>query len=390
MKKNVFYFISCYLVFTVLPVFSVLKSGVSKTHKHENKAGRPSISKELYGETEGQKIYRYTLKNSNGMLVKVISYGCTITDIITPDKNGEMGSVVLGFDSLNSYTGRANSLLGAVVGRVANRITNKKFTLDGKEYTLTSNIHGGRRGFDKRIWNIEEMPGNKEVALKLTYLSKDGEEGFPGNLNVSVTYTLTNYNELKISYKATTNQATPVILTNHTYFNLSGGKDATVLNTELTVLADQFLEAAPGPGPFPDGNYLDVKGTPFDFTRPVKIGERIADTSSQLTSTHGYDVTYVLRNQTGKLAPAAIAYEPLSGRVMQVYTTEPGVVFYSANYLNERMIGRGGKPFTKNGALCLETQHYPDSPNQPKFPNTILRPGETYQSQTVYKFSVRK
>jgi aldose 1-epimerase len=351
-------------------------------------AEKPSISKAFFGETEGQKIYQYTLKNSSGMLVKVINYGGSITDIITPDKNGEPGSVVLGFDSLKSYTGGMNALMGACVGRVANRISNKKFTLDGKEYILTSNIHGGLQGFNKKIWKIEELSGSKEVALKMTYFSKDGEEGFPGNLNVTIIYTLTNNNELKINYTATTDKATPVVLTNHTYFNLSAGKEDKALNTELTILADRFLEATPGP--FPTGNMTDVKGTPFDFTKPEKIGKRIADKYEQLTMVNGYDLTYVLRNQTGRLALAASAYEPLSGREMQVYTTEPGLVFYSGNYLSEKVIGRGEKPSTKNGAFCLETQHFPDSPNQPKFPNTILRPGETFTSQTIYKFSVRK
>jgi aldose 1-epimerase len=277
--------------------------------------------------------------------------------------------------------------MGGSVGRVANRIANKKFTLDGREYTLNSSIHGGAKGFHKRIWDIEEVPGNKEVGLKMTYLSKDGEEGFPGNLRMTITYTLTNNNELKINYEGVTDKATPVNVTNHSYFNLSGGKDAKTLQTELTIYADQILEAADGL--IPTGNFLDVKGTPFDFTKAEKIGKRINDAHAQIALGNGYDHTFVLRNQSGKLARAATAYEPLSGRVMEVYTTEPGVIFYSANHLRESVLGRGGKPFTKNGAFCLETQHYPDSPNQPKFPNTILRPGETYRSQTVFKFSVR-
>lgn len=357
-------------------------------HPCKIQTGKPSISKRFFGETEGQNIYEYTLKNSKGMLVKVINYGATITDIVTPDKNNEMGSVVLGFDSLTSYTGRSNGVLGASVGRVANRIANRKFTLDGKEYELTSNIHGGVQGFHKKIWNIEEVRGNKAVALKMTYFSKDGEEGYPGNLSVTIMYTLTNNNELTINYSATTDMATPVVLTNHSYFNLSGGKSAKVLNTELTIFADQFLEA--GKELMPTGNFLDVKGTPFDFTQPKKIGDQIMDNNPQLVAARGYDLAYVLRNQTGKPALAASAYEPLSGREMRVYTTEPGLIFYTANHLNEKIIGRGGKPFTKNGAFCLETQHFPDSPNQPKFPNTILRPGQAFTSQTVYKFSVHK
>jgi aldose 1-epimerase len=344
-----------------------------------------TISKEYYGETGGNKIFLYTLKNSKGMQVKVINYGGAITDIITPDKNGQFESVVLGFDALKPYTGHENSLFGSTVGRVANRISNAKFRLDGKEYTLTSNIHGGQQGFDRKVWSIEEVNTGKAAALKLTYLSKDGEEGFPGNLNVTVTYTLTQNNELKIDYLATTDKATPVVLTNHSYFNLSGSKSANVLNTELTIFADQYLES--GAGNIPTGKIMDVTGTPFDFRRSQQIGKRIEEIKD---GNRGYDLTYVLRNKTGKPGLAARAYEPLTGRSMEVYTTEPGVVFYTGNYLSNEVVGRNGKPFTKHGAFCLETQHFPDSPNKPKFPTVILRPGETFKSQTVYKFSVRK
>ncbi|HZL08370.1 MAG TPA: aldose epimerase family protein [Prolixibacteraceae bacterium] len=375
------YGIICFLLVTVeafagsKPAEPLLASG---------KSVKPSITKSLFGETEGQKIYEYTLTNCHGMQVKVINFGGTISDIITPDKNGEMASVVLGFDSLKSYTGRANSLMGAAVGRVANRITNKTFTLDGKDYTLSSFIHGGIGGFHKRIWNIEEVSGKKDMALKLTYFSKDGEEGYPGNLNVTIVYTLTSKDELRIDYSAVTDKATPLVLTNHTYFNLSGGKDSKVLNTEMNILAYQYLEW--GDDNIPTGRILDVKETPFDFTTPQLIGKRIADVKNAT----GYDLTYVLRNQSGQLALAAKAYESLSGRTMEVYTTEPGVVFYSSNHLTETIIGRGQKPFAKYGAFCLETQHYPDSPNKPQFPNCILRPGETFKSETIYKFSVHK
>jgi aldose 1-epimerase len=349
---------------------------------------KASITRVLFGEIKGEQVYEYTLKNSKGMMVKVINYGATITDIISPDKNGELQSVVLGFDSLSGYTGPTNAVLGAAVGRVANRIANKKFTLDGREYVLTSNIHGGLQGFSKRLWNIEEIPGKQAVGLRLTYFSKDGEEGFPGNVNATIVYTLTRNNELKINYSATTDRPTPVVLTNHTYFNLSGGRDDKALNTELMIAADRYLES--GAGGMPTGKFVDVKGTPYDFTVPRKIGERINDDNEQLKRGNGYDIAYALRNQTGRLAFAARAYEPMSGRVLEVYTTEPGVIFYTANYVSERLIGRGGKPSTKNSAFCLETQHYPDSPNQPQFPNTILRPGETFRSQTVFRFSARK
>jgi aldose 1-epimerase len=364
---------------TLLFCFVLMAIGVLAVANQQKK---PTISKILFGETEGQKIYQYTLTNSNGMQVKVINYGATVTDIITPDRNKEMGNVVLGFDSLKQYLSKDNARMGAIRGRVTNRIANSKFTLDGKEYLLTLNKGGEVLGINKRIWNIEEIPGSKEVGLKVTYLSKDGEEGFPGNLNLTVIYTLTDNNELKINYTSTTDKATPVVLTSHSYFNLSGGKDDKILNTELTFNAGQYLET--GKGGIPTGNFLDVKGTVYDFNQPEKIGKRISETGG------GYDLTYVVRNLTGKLALAATAYEPLSGRVMQTYTTEPGVVFYTGNALTDKIIGKGGKPFTKQGAFCLETQHYPDSPNQPKFPSVILRPGEILKSETVYKFSVRK
>ncbi|WP_186292702.1 aldose epimerase family protein [Mucilaginibacter corticis] len=344
----------------------------------------PSGTKIFFGEAEGQKIYQYTLQNSNGMQVKVINYGATITDIIIPDKNGEMGDVVLGFDSLSQYLSKDNARMGAIRGRVTNRIANNKFSIDGKEYKVITSKNGEVLGLNKRIWNIEEIPGDKEAGLKVTYLSKDGEEGFPGDLDLTVIYTLTNKNELKINYKVTTDKPTPVVLTSHSYFNLSGGKADKVLSTEMQFFADQYLETTNGG--IPTGNLLDVKATQFDFTQPKQIGKRIAD----FNNGDGYDLTYVLHNQTGKLALAAIAYEPISGRVMKTYTTEPGVVFYTGNGFNDKVRGKGGKTFTKHGAFCLETQHYPDSPNQPKFANVILRPGEIFTSETVYQFSVRK
>jgi aldose 1-epimerase len=345
---------------------------------------KPTIIKVLFGEAEGKQIYQYTLKNNKGMLVKVINYGATITDIITPDRSGEMGNVVLGFDSLKQYLSKDNARMGAIRGRVTNRIANNKFTIDGKEYKVITNKNGEVLGLNKRIWDIEELPGNKEVALKVTYLSKDGEEGFPGNLNLTVIYTLTNNNELKINNTVTTDQPTPVVLTSHSYFNLSGGKEDKILNTQLQFYADRYLET--GKGGIPNGNIVTVKDTPFDFTYSEQIGKRIPN----FNNGDGYDLTYALNNQTGKLALAAVAYEPTSGRVMQTYTTEPGVVFYTGNGFNNSVKGKGGKPFAKHGAFCLETQHYPDSPNQTKFLSVILRPGDTFRSETVYQFSVRK
>jgi len=371
------------LVFLLLNVL-ILVTGISRVSADP---GKPGITKVPFGKTAGKEIYQYTLSNSSGMQVKVISYGASITDIITADKDGHMGSVVFGFDSLSAYTGRQNALMGAAVGRVANRIAGGRFILDGREYQLSSNIHGGNQGFDKKIWSAEEIIKAKNVALKMSYFSKDGEEGYPGNLQVSITYTLTDRNELLIDYQATTDKTTHVNLTNHSYFNLSGGKAETVSGTELNIFADQYLEA--DKNNIPTGNILDVKGTPLDFTRPQPIGTRISEDHPALKMGNGYDLTYVLRNQTGKLKLAARAYEPLSGRILEAYTTEPGLVLYTANHLNPGIIGRGQKPSVRYAAFCLETQHYPDAPNQPKFPSTILKAGETYKSQTVFRFSTR-
>ena len=352
--------------------------------QNSNTAKKTFLRKERMGQVQGQDVFQYTLRNKTGMQVELITYGAAITNIITPDKNGKLSSVVLGFDSLSQYASSDNSLMGSTVGRVANRIANKKFSLDGKEYTLSSDIHGGVNGFDKRVWKGKEISKN-EPSVEMSYLSKDGEEGFPGNLLVTVTFTLKNNNDLVIDYKATTDKATPLVLTNHTYFNLSGGQDSKILNTELTVLADRFLEY--GDGSMPTGTILDVKDTPFDFKSFKKIGKDIEKVQQY---THGYDVTFVLRNQTGKLALAAKAFEPLSGRELEVYTTEPGVVFYSGNWLSENVIGRNSIPYTKNGAFCLETQHYPNSINTKAFPNTVVRPDETFTSKTIYRFLVRK
>lgn len=366
--------------------FSFLFLGLLVTEnafsQNPDQSKKSFITKKKIGQVQEQDVFEYTLQNKTGIQVQLITYGAAITNIITPDKDGKMSSVVLGFDSLSQYAGNDNSLMGSTVGRVANRISNKKFTIDGQEYTLSSDIHGGVNGFDKRVWKAKEISKKNELAVEMTYLSKDGEEGFPGNLLVTVTFTLKN-NDLVIDYKATTDKATPLVLTNHTYFNLSGGKSTKALDTELTVFADQYLEY--GDGSLVTGKILNVKQTPFDFTTLKTIGKDIEKVQQY---TNGYDVTFALRNQTGKLALAAKAFEPLSGRALEVYTTEPGVVFYSGNWLSEKVKGRNGVPYTKNGAFCLETQHYPNSINTPNFPNTVLRPKETFTSQTIYRFLV--
>lgn len=344
-----------------------------------------TMKTESFGQTsEGQQVQRYTLRNENGMQVQITNYGGIVTSILTPDKAGKLGDVALGFDNLEAYI-RNNPFFGATVGRYGNRIAKGKFTLDGKEYTLATNngpnhLHGGKKGFDKVVWAAEPAGDN---ALKLSYVSKDGEEGYPGNLSTTVTFSLSEDNELKIDYLATTDKATPVNLTNHSYFNLAAGAAETVLQHEMTIKADRYTVV--DQSLIPTGELRPVAGTVMDFTRPTAIGARIAQVEGG-----GYDHNYVLRDAKGPLQLAASVFEPVSGRVMEVFTTEPGVQFYSGNFLNGQVVGKGNVAYIKHSGFCLETQHFPDSPNQPGFPSTILRPGETYKTTTIYKFSVKK
>ena len=346
-----------------------------------------SVIEDVYGEVDGNKITQYTLTNPNGMSVKIINYGGTVTDIMAPDKNGKMGTVVLGYDSLAGFLQTGNPYFGCLVGRYANRIANAKFSLDGKEYQLAPNnngntLHGGTKGFDKRVWTASDINTDSVSSVKFSYDSKDGEEGYPGNLHSEVVYTLTKNNELKIEYKATTDKATPVNLTNHCYFNLSAGADSTILDHELMLKAEKYTPV--NDKLIPTGKIDDVKGTPMDFTAAKRIGRDLPQV------TGGYDHNWVLNKSGNNLEMIGSLYHPLSGRFMEVYTTEPGIQFYSGNFLNGTLKNtRGGATYIKHAGLCLETQHFPDSPNQPAFPNTILKPGETYTQTTVYKFSVK-
>ena len=338
----------------------------------------------LYGTIGVDSIFQYTLSNKNGMIVKIINYGGTVTDIMAPDKSGKMGNVVLGYDSLAGFLQTGNPYFGCLVGRYANRIANAKFTLDGKEYSLAPNndgntLHGGNKGFDKVIWTVKAF---SDSSISLSYLSKDGEEGYPGNLSADVVYSLGNDNSLKIEYKATTDKPTPVNLTNHCYFNLSAGADSTILDHDLMLKADKYTPV--NVKLIPTGKIDDVKAGPMDFTAAKKIGRDLAQV------TGGYDHNWVLNKSGNNLDMIASLYHPASGRYMEVYTTEPGIQFYSGNFLNGTLKNtRGGATYIKHAGLCLETQHFPDSPNQPGFPNTILKPGETYTQTTVYKFSVK-
>jgi len=353
--------------------------------KEEEKVNIKSMTeKTLYGMIGADSVFQYTLTNKNGMVVRILNYGGTVTDIITPDKNGKMGDVVLGYDSLNGYLQTGNPYFGCLVGRYGNRIANAKFTLDGKEYTLAVNnspntLHGGLKGFDKVIWTVKSF---NESGLSLSYISKDGEEGYPGNLSVDVTYSLSDDNGLKIEYAAVTDKPTPLNLTNHCYFNLSAGADSTILDHELMLKAEKYTPV--NKTLIPTGNIDNVKGTPMDFTISKKVGRDIAQVPG------GYDHNWVFQKPENRFDLVASLYHQASGRYMEVRTTEPGIQFYSGNFLNSRLKNtRDGVKYVKHAGLCLETQHFPDSPNQPAFPNTILKPGETYQQITVYKFGTK-
>ena len=359
----------------------------ARSQARKEKTGEATVEKSEFGTLEdGTVIEAFTLRNARGAMAKVITYGATLTELWVPDKNGKLGDVVFGFDGLKGYLG-SHPYFGSTVGRYANRIAKGKFTLDGKEYTLAINngpnsLHGGKIGFDRRVWKAEPLREPHAAAVRFTYLSPDGEENYPGNLSVSVTYTLTDENALKLDYSAKTDKATPVNLTNHSYFNLAGS-GGDILGYVLYLNADWFTPV--DATLIPTGEIRSVKGTPLDFTKPTPIGAHIAE----IKDIGGYDHNFVINGEPGKLRLAARVSEPTSGRQMEVWTTEPGVQFYSSIGLDGTIVGKGGITYKKYGALCLETQHYPDSPNHPNFPSTILRPGESFHSETIYKFSTK-
>jgi aldose 1-epimerase len=325
--------------------------------------------------------------------VTITTYGGAVVSLKVPDRSGKLGDVVLGYDALEGYV-NDKAYLGAIVGRYGNRIAHAQFLLDGKTYTLAKNnsdnsLHGGIKGFNKAVWAAKEIPTKDGQMLELSYLSKDGEEGFPGNLKVSVTYTLMDTNALRIVYHATTDKKTVANLTNHSYFNLAGPGSGNILGHLLQIEADKFTPV--DVGLIPTGELRDVSGTPFDFRKLTPIGARIAQDDEQLKLGNGYDHNFVLWGDAGERAEtfAARALDPASGRVLEVWTTEPGVQFYTGNFL-DGVKGKGNIEYTRRSAFCLETQHFPDSPNQPKFPSAVLSPGETYHTSTTYKFSVEK
>jgi aldose 1-epimerase len=353
-------------------------------------AAQSQIHMENFGTTPGGKPAQlYTLKNSHGMQVQLTNFGAIAVSIVVPDKRGRFADVVLGFDDLKGYL-ENKPYFGATVGRYANRIANGTFTLDSKKYSLAVNngpnsLHGGLKGFNKVVWEGAslEKPGTQGVVF--TYLSKDGEEGYPGNLKTSVTYTLNDANELTIAFEAVTDKPTPVNLTNHSYFNLAGEGNGDILKHVLTLTADRFTPV--DKNLIPTGEVVPVKGTPLDFTKPTVVGARINDSYQQMLFGGGYDHNFVLDGDGETLKLAARISEPTSGRILEVLTTEPAIQFYSGNFLDGTVVGKHGHAYQRRSAFSLETQHYPDSPNHTAFPSTILKPGKTLHSQTVFRFS---
>ena len=351
------------------------------------------MEKKVFGTTaDGKTADLYTLKNKNGMQVSITNFGATVVSIMAPDKAGKMADVALGYDDLAGYELNKN-YLGVLVGRYGNRIAHGKFSIDGTEYTLAKNngdnsLHGGIKGFNKAMWEAKDVSKGGEAAVEMKYVSKDGEEGYPGNLSVRVVYTLTNKNELKIDYSATTDKKTVVNLTNHTYFNLAGQGNGDILKHELMINADTFTPV--DSGLIPTGELKKAEGTPFDFRKATAIGARIDANDEQIKLGGGYDHNFVLNRKAATgLSLAARVSDPTSGRTMEVWTTEPGVQFYTGNFLDGSFRGKGGSAYQKRTAFCLETQHFPDSPNHPSFPTTLLKPGEKYHTTTVYKFEAK-
>lgn len=338
----------------------------------------------------GEQVDLYTLRNAKGAEATVTTYGARLVTLKMPDKTGKLDDIVLGFDNLDGYTQTPPPpYFGATIGRYGNRIAGGKFQLDGKTYTLAKNngansLHGGNVGFDKVVWKLTPSSGD---SVAMTYLSKDGEEGYPGNLTATVTYTLTDNNELRIEYSATTDKDTVVNLTNHSYFNLAGQGEGDILGHVVMIDADRFTPV--DKGLIPTGELKPVDGTPFDFRKPTPIGDRIDAKDPQIALGPGYDHNFVLNHHGAPLALAARVTEPKTGRMMEVLTTEPGLQFYTGNFLDGTFKGVGGKVYPRRSAFCMETQHFPDSPNHPDFPSTTLKPGETYHSETVYRFSVQ-
>ncbi|MEZ4917842.1 MAG: aldose epimerase family protein [Saprospiraceae bacterium] len=393
MKNTATFKYTCFILFALASFLFVQCANESgESAKTDEKAApAASISKQAYGTTpEGQAVDQYTLSNGKGMEVKVITYGGIITSWTAPDKDGRYENIVLGYDSLSQYIA-SNPYFGALIGRYGNRIAKGQFSIDGNKYQLETNdgpnhLHGGVKGFDKVVWTASEEKSDKGVALKLNYISQDGEGGYPGTLNASVVYTLTEDNTLEVSYEATSDKKTVVNLTQHSYFNLSGNFSNNILDHELQLDAATYLPV--DATLIPTGELQDVANTPFDFREAKAIGRDIEQEDDQLAKGKGYDHCWVLNNQ-GSFRPASSVYHPGTGRYLEIQTDEPGIQFYCGNFLDGTLPMPGGGTYAHRTGFCLETQHYPDSPNQESFPSVILAPGETYHSKTSFKFSTK-
>lgn len=377
------------VVFSAL-VLIIFSASANLAHGRSSKAAHGAVEEQPFGTTkEGKKITLYTLTNSHHMKVRTMNYGAIIVSLSVPDRKGQVADIVLGHDTLEGYFDNSPHL-GGLVGRYANRIAHGSFTLDGVKYSLPKNngpntLHGGIKGFDQAVWQGTPLKGKTGIAF--SYLSQDGEEGFPGNLNVKVTYSLTEANELVIHYEATTDKPTVLNLSQHSYFNLAGEGTGDILNHEVMINADRFTPV--DSTMIPTGELRPVKGTPLDFTTQTKVGARIDDNYEQLVLGKGYDHNFVINRKAEGLVSAARAYEPTSGRVMEISTDQPGVQFYSGNFLDGTITGKQGHVYKQRYGLCFETQHFPDSPNHPEFPSAVLRPGQTFHSRTILKFSAK-
>jgi len=379
MKRIIYLFIAL-----VIPFVTIIGQTNKKDHA--------MIEKSLFGKLkDGKEVYMYTLKNKPGATVKIITYGATVVSLTAPDRNGKYADIALGYDNLEGYE-NGTAYLGAIAGRYANRIADAKFTLDGKTYQLSANdgknqLHGGKIGFSKDLWTAKSFESKSGPALELTLISPDGDQGYPGEVTLHVTYTLTNDNELRIDYIGTTNKPTILNPTNHTYFNLTGIFTNTILNHEVKINADYYTPI--DKESIPTGKIDKVANTPLDFLKLTPIGSRINDNFEQLKLAHGYDFNYVLNNYNGKVREAADVYEPTTGRYLQIFTDEPGLQFYTGNFLNGTPLGKNGVAYIFRTGFAMEAEHYPDSPNEPKWPSVVLNPGQTYRQTTIYKFSAK-
>jgi aldose 1-epimerase len=374
----------------ILAAFGFLALMVTATRlraEANSPEGAQKVEKKAFGKLpDGTAVEQYTLHGAKGALAKIITYGATLSEFWVPDKSGKNADVVLGFDNLEQYLGD-HPFFGATIGRYGNRIAKGKFSIDGREYTLFLNngpnsLHGGKEGFNRKVWKAEPVKTAHGAAVKFTYVSQDGEEGYPGTLTTTVTYELTDDNSLKLTYHAATDKPTHVNLTNHSYFNLAGAGNGDILKEVLELDADRYTPV--DSTLIPTGELKSVEGTPFDFRKPTAIGAR----NDQVPGTGGYDHNFVLNGAAGKLRKIGTLFDPLSGRAMEIWTTEPGVQLYVSLGLNGSIKGIGGA-YPKFGALCLETQHFPDSPNHPDFPSTLVRPGKDFHSETIYKFVLK-